>query len=57
MIAVILRPHSNTNPSEKFRVVDSEVWIKKQAATPILGECDTFFDAITLRDQLNAAEA
>lgn len=59
-IYVILHPHSTTNPSDKYRVVDSDVWMRNVSAgtaeqTPAAGEHGTYAAAEQHRDQLNGA--
>jgi hypothetical protein len=58
---VTLQPHSNTNPSDKYRVVDSTAWARYVNGdanhVPFASEFDSIDDAIRLRDELNAGEA
>jgi hypothetical protein len=58
---VTLQPHSNTNPSDNYRVVDSTDWARyvngASNSVPFAGEFGSIDDAITLRDDLNAAQA
>lgn len=48
MIPVILQPHSNTNPSDKFRVTNSLDWVRfvkgKNASYPFVS-FDTYREA------------
>lgn len=54
---VILQPHSNTNHSDKYRVVDNEDWTRyingAIKSVAIAGEFDNLTSAIELRDRLN----
>lgn len=54
---VTLQPNTNTNPSGKYRVVDSEDWARYvNGATNTVafaGQFDDFDDAQELRDRLN----
>ena len=58
---VTIQPHSNTNPSDKYRVVDSTDWARYVNGdanhVPFAGEFGSIDEAITLRDDLNAAQA
>lgn len=58
---VTLQPHSNTNPSDKYRVVDSTDWARyvngDSNHVPFTGEFGSIDEAIKLRDDLNAAQA
>ena len=55
---VTLQPHSNTNPSDKYRVVDSTDWARyvngDANSVAFAGEFDDFDDAVKLRDRLNS---
>jgi hypothetical protein len=55
---VTLQPQSNTNPSDKYRVVDSSDWARYvNGATNTVafaGQFDTLDEAIALRDKLNS---
>lgn len=57
MTYIVLQPHSNTNSSAKFRVVDDRNWIRyvngASNSYAIAGERDDYDDALSLRDQLN----
>lgn len=59
---IILQPHSNTNPSDKFRVVDGYAWQRyvNRAQTggyTIAGEHDNYIEAEAQRDELNTGLA
>jgi|HubBroStandDraft_5_1064220.scaffolds.fasta_scaffold00014_11 hypothetical protein len=57
-IFVVLQPKSNTNNSDKYRVVDSQSWFafvngaRKSAA--VFGEFDSLLEAEKSRDELNS---
>jgi hypothetical protein len=58
---VTIQPHSNTNPSDKYRVVDSTDWARyvngATKAVAYAGQFDNIDEAIELRDRLNGAQA
>lgn len=59
---VILQPHSNTNPTDKYRVVDGVAWASfvndaQRNGYTIAGEHGTYEDAEAQRDELNAGLA
>lgn len=56
---IILQPHSNTNPTSHYRVVDSVAWQRfvngaQASGYAIAGEHGTYEDAEVQRDELNA---
>jgi hypothetical protein len=54
MAAVILHPHSLSNPSDKYRVaIFREVVDGEAASTPYLSEHNTYAQAETYRDMVN----
>ena len=55
---VILQPHSNSNPTDKYRVVDGIAWTSfvngaQNNGYTIAGEHKTYDDAEVQRDELN----
>lgn len=55
---VILQPHSNTNPTDKYRVVDGVAWARyvngaQDRGYTVAGEHKTYEDAEAQRDELN----
>lgn len=53
---VIIHPHSNTNPTDKYRVLDSGDWAKFiNGATTSYGYTtwDTYPEALAARDKAN----
>lgn len=57
---VILQPHSLTNPTDKYRVVDAYAWMTfvngaQNKGYTIVGTHDTYEDAEVQRYELNAA--
>lgn len=57
MTYVILQPHSNTNPSAQYRVVDSDKWVEhvngKRQSYPVAKSCKDYQEAKEARDELN----
>jgi hypothetical protein len=55
---VILQPHSNTNPSDNYRVVDDVDWARYADGASnnlaFAGQFDDYDDAVTLRDEMNS---
>ena len=55
---VILRPHSNINPSDNYRVVDSGDWARyvngSSNSIAFAGKFDNYDDALTLCDEMNS---
>lgn len=55
---VILQPHSNTNPSDNYRVVDSSDWARyvngASNSIALAGQFNNYDDALALRDDLNS---
>lgn len=61
-IYVVLQPHSNTNPSPKYRVVDADIWQhyvnKGQGAMcPVESSHDDHASAQAAADKLNGRTA
>lgn len=56
-IYVVLHPHSNTNDSDKFLVVDNAAWVAysngETVLLPFEAECDTWKDAQAVQEALN----
>lgn len=54
----VLQPHSNTNCSDKYLVVDDKSWIRYinrvSKSFVIAAEKDSYDEALTERDRLNA---
>jgi hypothetical protein len=57
MAFVVLQPHSRTNTSDKYRVVDHEAWVAfingSAMVVPFAGQFDTYDEAKELRNRLN----
>jgi hypothetical protein len=57
MAYVILQPHSNTNHSDKYLVVDAQDWAafvnKAKPSVAIAGEFSEYEKAVELQDRLN----
>lgn len=57
---VILQPHSLTNPSDNYRVVEADEWTGhsqgREATYAVRGEFSTYPEAEKHRDQLNSSE-
>jgi hypothetical protein len=55
---VVVRPHSNTNPSDKFIVTCYACWLRASEMAhpwfPTLATCDTNDEAEREKDRLNA---
>lgn len=56
---IILQPHSNTNPSDKYRVVDAEAWQRyvngaQTGGYAVAGEYSSYPAAEAYAVELNA---